>query len=65
LLRRDIYHFFDRGLIAINPRTGQVDVHGDLFNFQEYEKLHLAKAQVVLSEGVNNWLKIHWDLYRE
>ena len=65
LLRRDIYHFFDRGLIAINPRSGQVDVHGDLFNFQEYEKLHLAKAQVVLSEGVKNWLKIHWDLYRE
>ena len=65
LLRRDIHHFFDRGLIAINPITGQVDIHDDLFNFQEYKKLHLVKAQVILSAGVNKWLQIHWDLYRK
>ena len=65
LLRRDIYHFFDRGLIALNPRSGEVDVHGDLLKFQEYEKLHAQKVQLALSEGLKNWLKIHWYLYRE
>jgi len=65
LLRRDIHHFFDKGLIAINPKTSLINLHSDLFQFEQYQQLQEGKVRVPLSKGVLNWLELHWSLFRE
>ena len=65
LLRRDIHHFFDRGLIAINPKTTLINLHEDLFLYDQYKHLQDIEARVPLSKGVKGWLELHWSLFRK
>jgi len=65
LLRRDIHHFFDCGLLAINPKTSLINLHQDLFEFDQYKYLQNSEARVPLTKGVRSWLELHWVLFRE
>lgn len=65
LFRRDIHHFFDKGLIAINPKTKLMNLHEDLFKFDQYKQLQEGHVRVPLSKGVLNWLELHWSLFRD
>ncbi len=65
LLRRDIHHFFDKGLIAVNPSTGLINVHSDLYQYDQYKPLQESRVRVPLSKGVLNWLELHWSLFRD
>jgi len=64
LLRRDIHRLFDKGLLAINPLTGIIDVHKDLSIYQEYASLHGRPIQVELNSAMKKWLYMHWEQYR-
>lgn len=65
LLRRDIHHFFDRGLLAINPKTKLIDVHKELYIFNQYKFLQNSSVKVPLSKGVLSWLTLHWSVFRD
>lgn len=64
LLRRDIHHLFDKGLIAINPLTGRVNDHEELLEFEQYRELDGLPINVNMSAGIQNWLQLHWQQYR-
>lgn len=64
LLRRDIHHLFDKGLIAINPSTGRVNEHADLLEIEQYRELDGLPINVNMSAGIQNWLQLHWQQYR-
>ncbi len=65
LLRRDIHHFFDRGLLAINPKTKLINVHEELYVFDQYRHLQNSGVRVQLSKGVLGWLELHWSVFRD
>jgi hypothetical protein len=64
LLRRDIHHFFDKGLIAINPKNSLINLHIELSKFDQYKPLQESRVKVPLSKGVLSWLELHWSLFR-
>jgi ribosomal protein L37AE/L43A len=65
LLRRDIHHFFDRGLLAINPSSGLINLHEEIHFFEQYRGLQDSEVHVPLTKGVRSWLEIHWNLFRQ
>lgn len=64
LLRRDIHHLFDKGLIAINPSTGRVNEHSELLDIEQYRVLDGLQLNVKMSAGIQNWLQLHWQQFR-
>jgi hypothetical protein len=64
LLRRDIHHHFDKGLIAINPKTLLIDVHEEILSLEQYKSLHMKRTHVPISSEVSKWLELHWTQYR-
>ncbi|WP_104180286.1 HNH endonuclease signature motif containing protein [Arthrobacter sp. B0490] len=64
LLRRDIHTLFDRGQIAIDPVTQEIDVHADLAMYPQYASLAGRQPAIALSPGQLKWVARHWKQYR-
>lgn len=64
LMRRDIHRLFDRGLLAISPTDGRIDVHPELAVYPQYAMLHGSPAQVEFNPGTRIWLEKHWAEFR-
>lgn len=64
LLRRDLHRLFDLGLIALDPRTGRLDLADGLADYQQYRHLHGAVPTIVLDESQLQFLRRHWDQHR-
>ena len=64
LLRRDIHSLFDKGLIAIEPSTGFIDLHSELKEFDQYQNLNGLPLKIEFSESIQGWLVLHWKQFR-
>jgi hypothetical protein len=63
LLRRDIHSFFDKGLIAFNTSTQRLTLADELLEYNQYTELQRAEAKIPLSDGVLEWLELHWIMF--
>lgn len=64
LLRSDIHKLFDRGLLAVNPKTHSIDLHPDLSHHPSYANLAGKPLQVKVPAGAKRWLALHWEEHR-
>lgn len=65
LLRKDIHKLFDTGVICIDPESGRIDIDSEVQQFPSYLNLHDHFIKVQISTEARNWLRLHWDQYRE
>ncbi|MGB5927408.1 MAG: HNH endonuclease [Cyclobacteriaceae bacterium] len=64
LMRRDLHHLFDLGLIAVHPDGLTVDVAPDVASYPAYEALQGRPLAVPLDAGQRRWLSLHWRQHR-
>ena len=63
LLRKDLHRLFDRGIIAINPSTLEIDCP-ELAAYPNYRGLHGKSLAISIHDGQLQWIHDHWDLHR-
>ncbi len=63
LLRKDLHSLFDRGLLAIEPKTLQIKPEG-LEAYPQYTPLESASLHVDLKPEQIKWLELHWNQCR-
>ncbi|WP_432128258.1 HNH endonuclease [Streptomyces sp. bgisy082] len=64
LFRRDVHTLFDRGLLAVCPDTGLIDVADELHAYPVYAQLHGRRTAVELRPEHSVWLAAHWRIHR-
>ncbi|MGW9363145.1 MULTISPECIES: HNH endonuclease signature motif containing protein [Streptomyces] len=64
LLRSDLHRLFDRGLIAVNPKTQTLHLDDSLHTFPDYAKLDGAPLAVSVTAGHIERLARHWTTHR-
>jgi len=64
LLRSDVHKLFDKGLLAVNPKTLLIDVHPELEHHPSYANLAGMPLQVNVPAGARRWLALHWEEHR-
>lgn len=61
LLRKDLHHLFDRGLIRVDPQSLKLLVDPGIRDYPAYASLHGADLQLTPSTKQLGWLKLHWQ----
>ncbi|MDH6608454.1 hypothetical protein M2164_004089 [Streptomyces sp. SAI-208] len=64
LLRRDLHHLFDLGLIAVHPQSKTLHLDASLNAYPDYAKLDGAALTVSVTADHVKWLAKHWDMHR-
>jgi len=64
LFRRDIHSLFDKGLIAIEPTTGFINLHDEIQEFDQYRQFNGLPVDINLTVSIQNWLQLHWQQFR-
>nr|WP_231707905.1 HNH endonuclease [Arthrobacter caoxuetaonis] len=64
LLRRDLHRLFDRGKLAVHPRSLVIDIAVELHSYPLYQQLHGTKLQVSVNASQREWLGEHWKQHR-
>ena len=64
LLRKDLHRLFDLGLLAVDPATSRLSVHGGLRDYAVYDSLDGKLLAVSLAPPAMQWIEKHWKLHR-
>lgn len=64
LLRRDVHRLFDRGDVAIHPRSLRIDVDPYVSSFEDYGRLAGQTVRVGVKRQQVSWLEQHWAQHR-
>ncbi|GII64227.1 hypothetical protein Skr01_43120 [Sphaerisporangium krabiense] len=64
LLRSDLHRPFDLGLIAVEPRTGTIDISAELAKFPAYSGLQGKPLSIEITADHLKWLAEHWNVHR-
>ncbi|MFV2112862.1 HNH endonuclease [Micromonospora sp. LOL_025] len=64
LLRRDLHWLFDRGDIAVDPRTLTISLRNDLLTYPSYASLQGKPLATRLEHGHLSWIEKHWRQHR-
>ena len=62
--RQDIHRLFDRGLLAVNPETLNVNVSNELEGYPMYADLQEVPLRVQLGDNQVEWIRSHWEQHR-
>ncbi|MDB4756424.1 HNH endonuclease [Pirellulaceae bacterium] len=63
LIRKDLHHLFDLGLIKIDPKTLLINVDDLLLKYSAYQSLNNKKIAVKIQTKTKRWIKKHWELH--
>ena len=65
LLRRDIHSLFDRGALAVDPKTLEVSLSGHLMRYDTYRSLEGTALVAPVTPEQRRWLAVHWSQFRD
>ncbi len=65
LLRRDVHRLFDRGDVAVHPKSLLLDVDPYVSSFDNYKRLHGQRIRTRIGNDHRAWMERHWAQHRE
>lgn len=63
LLRKDLHHLFDAGLLAVDPLSLRLSCPA-LLQYPAYGRLHGSALHIAPSTSQKEWLSQHWQQHR-
>jgi hypothetical protein len=63
LLRKDLHHLFDAGLLAVDPTSLRLSCP-DLHKYPAYAQFHAASLYIDPSPRQQEWMAQHWQQHR-
>lgn len=64
ILRSDIHKLFDRGLLAVDPISLQINLSPSIRTSKAYAGLQGSRLIAKLGSTERRWLQAHWDQHR-